>query len=435
MLKRLFQSKDFYKTLITLLLVFVPLYPKFPLINITGTYVAIRLEDILIIICVLSFLPLIFGNMKHLFANNIFRAMAIFVFVGFASVISSVYLTKSADLNISLLHLLRRVEYFSLFVLGLLYFKIYAKTNYLGYFIKILGFIVLFAFIYGLLQRYLSFPVVITQNSEYSKGIALQWIPGAHINSTFAGHYDLASYLVLVLPFFVSSFFLFKKRWDRMFSLAVLFGGYWLLNNAVSRISILSFVVSSSLSLFFLKKYKEIFIFGLISMIIFGFSAGLRERYMRIFNVIKEKLVFVNNVYANNGQNIVEDRSTSIRMVVEWPRAIRSLSKNPLLGTGYSSITLATDNDYLRSLGETGILGFSAFMLILFSLLKKVYTFKSDNITANIFIYSLFGGIIGVLINAFFIDIFESSKFATSFWLIVGLAVGMVEKTKYEHIR
>ena len=63
-------------------------------------------------------------------------------------------------------------------------------------------------------------------------------------------------------------------------------------------------------------------------------------------------------------QPVFEDRSVSIRLNVEWPRAIRAFSKNPLLGTGYSSITLATDNDFLRLLGEVGLVGALAFFLI-----------------------------------------------------------------------
>ena len=67
---------------------------------------------------------------------------------------------------------------------------------------------------------------------------------------------------------------------------------------------------------------------------------------------------------------VFEDRSTNIRLNVEWPRAIRAFSKNPLLGTGYSSISLATDNDYLRALGEVGFLGFISFSLIFVKLIE-----------------------------------------------------------------
>jgi len=71
-------------------------------------------------------------------------------------------------------------------------------------------------------------------------------------------------------------------------------------------------------------------------------------------------------------------RSTDIRLKVEWPRAIKAFLKNPLLGTGYSSITLATDNDYLRMLGETGILGTLAFLAIILEITRIVWQFLKD---------------------------------------------------------
>ena len=133
---------------------------------------------------------------------------------------------------------------------------------------------------------------------------------------------------------------------------------------------------------------------------------------------------------------VVEDRSSSIRLNVEWPRAVRSLTKNPLLGTGYSSITLATDNDYLRALGETGILGFAAFSLI-FLRIGSLFLPNVKSVLAKMseierpFVAGLLGGSVGVLINAVFIDVFEASKFAIIFWLLIGVLVGLIRNEKY----
>ena len=50
----------YYKYLITAILIVVPLFPKFPAFKVSGTYVAIRLEDFLIFGTLLIFLiPLI----------------------------------------------------------------------------------------------------------------------------------------------------------------------------------------------------------------------------------------------------------------------------------------------------------------------------------------------------------------------------------------
>src|SRR3990167_8772235 len=60
--------------------------------------------------------------------------------------------------------------------------------------------------------------------------------------------------------------------------------------------------------------------------------------------------------------------SSAIRFDALWPRAIQRWLTNPLLGSGYATLTAekigifteaeSTDNDYLRALGETGLLGF-----------------------------------------------------------------------------
>ena len=123
-----------------------------------------------------------------------------------------------------------------------------------------------------------------------------------------------------------------------------------------------------------------------------------------------------------------EDRSLNIRLNAEWPRAIRSLKKNPLLGTGFSSVGLATDNDYLRALAETGLLGLGAFALIIIRVLRSgiAYLLSPPSDIEPIFITAVTFGLIGLLINAVFIDVFEASKVAIITWTLIGL----MEKAK-----
>ena len=117
-------------------------------------------------------------------------------------------------------------------------------------------------------------------------------------------------------------------------------------------------------------------------------------------------------------------RSLAIRLDVEWPRAIRSLTKNPLLGTGYSSIGLATDNDLLRSLGEVGILGTLAFILILVELIKRLVRLHKVQIDFfKYFTAGVLAMIVAFVINSLFIDVFEGSKIAAMFWILAGMAL------------
>jgi len=192
-----------------------------------------------------------------------------------------------------------------------------------------------------------------------------------------------------------------------------------------------------------IKRIKYIPLVFVFSLVLMSTSSNLMDRYTRLIKATtmrvlgittEEKSSFVGlfEVYAAEEeveivtqQPIYEDRSSSIRFNVEWPRAIRALMKNPILGTGYSSLTLATDNDYLRILGETGVLGFLSFMLVVASViweLVKNFSFKLQSIE-SIFLASVIAGIPGVAINMVFIDILEASKFAIIFWLFLGMAV------------
>jgi hypothetical protein len=451
-MRKLFaKPKDIFKYGIAAILLAIPLYPKFPFVRIPGTYVAIRIEDFLIFILALFFILSFFKELGSSLKNRLESSILVFILIGLVSLASAILVTKTVVPSIAILHWLRRIEYFVPLGIGILYFKRYGLSD-LEFFLKVLMITVFIAFIYGFGQMHFSWPVIITQNNEYAKGIALRWVSGSQLNSTFAGHYDLATFLVFVLPFFISLFFLLKGFWSKVVLGGVILSGLWLLANTASRISIVSYFLASTASLLLIKKYKAIILTIAVSLIIFSLTGSVIDRYTQVFSVYYQMMVSKFKVKAAdiNGlperrENtnsmpspppVFEDRSTSIRLNVEWPRALRAFKKNPLLGTGYSSITLATDNDFFRLLGEVGILGFLAFILIfsnIFNLAKKMLSKPFLlNAVELAFTVSFIGGLIGILLNALFIDIFEASKFAIIFWLITGMFVSLARNHLYE---
>ena len=445
---------------LTALLFAIPLYPKFPLFSIPGTFVAVRVEDFLILIVAFFWTLYIYPKVKIILREKISRSVILFFIISFISILSASLVTKTVLPHLAVLHWLRRIEYMLVFFIAATVIK---SEKDIAFFIKCLVIVIVLAFIYGLGQKYLYWPVITTQNMEYSKGIALIYTPGGHLASTFAGHYDLASFLVLVLPLMFVLFFTnlpLGNAKTRLISFMGVACGFWLLVNAASRISFASYLVSVSLALIFIRKVKFIPVVIIISIVFAGSSMSLVSRYTQIFEVTvkrvlgisDEKILFVvESVHAQelgfpqrraDSESpeptpipIFEDRSTSIRFNVEWPRALRALSKNPLLGTGFSSITLATDNDYLRLLGEIGILGFLAFILIfirLLSQLVKVFPIPRKIELSQAYTVTIIAALPGVFLNALFIDIFEASKFAIMFWFLIGVAyagVNLVKKT------
>lgn len=454
MKKLLNLSEKISKYLVAAVLIIVPLLPKFPLVSVSGTYVAIRFEDVLMFFLGLTLIPKFVIDFKRIWKDPIFNAIFIFFVVTFVSLISGAFVTQTVGLKISLLHWARRIEYMVPLLVAYLLIPPEKIKESVKFYFKILLIDVLFIFIYGLGQRYLSFPVIITQNEEYSKGIALLWTPGSHINSTFAGHYDLSAFMVLVLPIFLGSLFLIKEKLIKG-TLIVIWGmSLWLLINSISRTAQVAYLLSVTITFLFLKKFKAWFVVIFISIVCMVLSSGLDARFSQAIKVLYEHIttgksfsyvpgftvladevtLSVRNVTPTPtpaASSVINDVSIAIRYNIEWPRAVRAFLKNPILGTGYSSIDLATDNDYLRMLGETGLLGFLAFILI-FSRIGKMFTKvtlireKLDNLEKS-FIFGVIGGVAGTFMIAFLIDLFEASKFAIIFWLLLGCCLSLVK--------
>ncbi len=396
----------------------------------------------------------VIGNLKTFLSDEITVAFVVFFGVNLISLLSGVLVTKTVDLHLGFLNYARRLEYLVPFFAVLTLFTKEQIIKNLDYFAKLLVIVTIVAFVYGLGQRYLAFPIIITQNDQYSKGVALRWTPGSHISSTFAGHYDLAAFMVMVLPIFITLFFVLKGKWNKIWLFITIGGGLWLLVNSLSRIAQVSYLVAVSVALIFARKFKGLALVLVISLVVIGLSSSLDARFGRVFDVYYQKIKAIKMtsikfdfvVYAETQAlpslrsnlplstptpiPVFEDRSTSIRLNVEWPAAIRAFEINPLLGTGYSSIGLATDNDFLRMLGETGLLGFLAFFLI-FARIGKLFikclpALKNFSWIELGFVVGMLGAIVGTFISSSFIDLFEASKFATIFWFMIAYSIYLI---------
>ncbi len=428
------------KYLFAALLIFVPLYPKFPVFFIGSSSVAVRAEDFLIALLGIVTLPFVWKFKKDLAKNLIIKAFLVYWLVGFVSVLSAVLVTHTAPVSLALLHWLRRIEYMLPFVSGLI--LVQQRSNFRLYTELILP-VAVGVFLYGIGQLYFGIPVISTQNSEFSKGLALTLQPGVNISSTFAGHYDLATYLVMTLALGAALVWVYKTR-SRILYLLASICCYWLLLQTGSRIAFLAFLVAIPITLL-ISKRKWI----IVPVLIIGLIGGLSTPALsgRLGTLLKTlplnkiiKLSTVSPVWAAADaatpqptptlRPIQQDRSTSIRLDVEWPRALRALIKNPFVGTGFDSITLATDNDYLRTLGETGILGFLSFLSVILLLIADIVRGLKLKLPSleHQYLIGLLSAVLGFLLIATFIDVFESSKVATLFWMYTGLASGIVTR-------
>ena len=467
---------------IVFLLIFVPLYQKFPLVELKGSPVAIRLEDFLILFYFIfwTLYVLISGKWKVILKNRLTLLVLLFLFVGFLSSFSAFFLKSTVSFSGVVFHFLRRVELLSflLFPLALSFDK-----RRFSIFIFVFLLVVFVADFYGFGQRFLRFPAVSTVNTELSKGKIYYLGVGDRVNSTFAGHYDLAVFLmmsiILIFSFIIFVFdkwILIKKKKYFTYLLVLLFlflFSFYILVITAARLSFLALVLGVFALIILLRKKKLLLISFFAIFLFFLFPSHLRERLILTFvvNIKREWSGYqpVNEIQERRNQlNIPtlpiyhqkievregisapdiapgepEDlsqlavyRSFEIRTKIEWPRAIRAFLRDPLLGSGYSSIGLATDNDFLRLLGEVGVLGFISFVLLLFFIWRKLFVlWKGVKRFDKYYVSAILSLFLAFVFNAILIDVFEATKVASLFWLLIGVTLAYYDERKYLRLK
>lgn len=456
------------------LLAFIPLYPKFPLFRFEETFVAVRIEDLLIGLAITTWLGYLMLTRKisAIIRDKLTLCLLLFFFIGGLSLFSALFLTHTINIKVGLLHYFRRWEFMILllFASSIIQSKKQIKIALVTLFV-----VTLLVNIYALGEQYLGWPLVSTTNSEFSKGLILYLTPGARVNSTFAGHYDLAIFLVMSLILATTCFFLVKKFLLKIALIAVSSLSAFVLVLTAARLSFVAAVLGVGAALLLLKKRMLILVLIMLTLAALIYPSQLRDRFISTLtiNVFQSGDRYENNTdttgrarlniptlpigiiatksaesssSASESAEIASDiapgepvdttqlgvyRSFGIRTNLEWPRAIRAFEKNPLLGTGYSSLGLATDNDFLRSLGEVGFLGTAAFILIFVEIIKRVWrNYQSVDKFTKYFAAGTLAVIFAMFTNSLFIDVFEASKIAEIFWLVLGINLAMNKFSK-----
>ena len=452
---------NIFRPIVAILLVFIPLYPKFPLISVNGTYVAIRLDDIVVAISVLVWLIYQITHKFPVFKLKITKLFLVYFLAIIISFINAFLIYQTEPTNILLLHLFRRFEYMSLFFIAVNSVKSIKDFRFLYLFFLLATALVSF---YGYGQKYLQFPLISTMNSEFSKGQLIQMNIWTRISSTFAGHYDLAAFMSVALIIILSVALITKNKLLKIISFLVWLPSYQILTLTASRVSIFAFLGGVCLTLLLIKKYFWIIPVSVLVVFSIFSSDDLNQRLIATIPALKNQFfssqttsvpvtltptpIVINTItptpVVTSGQTAkptptivrhqIEEypavdadvgvaRSGEIRFNAEWPRAITAWRKNLITGSGLGSITLATDNDYLRCLGESGLLGFITFAAInLFFIIKTIpLIFKKSSNIYHLTSIIFFGGLLAMLANAIFIDVFEASKTAYLFWIMMGL--------------
>ena len=503
-----------------LLFLFIPLYPKLPLLDIASTWVYIRLEDVV----VAGVVGLYIARWRLPKDNPLGKPILIYWLVGFVSTLISITIVGRVIWHyfphLTILHYLRRIEYMIVFFVAASTIRTTRDiVHYLGVFTLTTVLVNIYA--YG--QKFLGYPAFLTLNEEFAKGEPLILGQASRITSTFGGHYDLAAYLVFAIVLFVSLMLGIRNLLVRALLLVASLTSGIVLLWTQSRNSLLSLGIAL-LSVLWWHKKKALFIpIVVVATLAIPFVLASSDRYAKTLQyrrvlydkragsplgaahvspdgrvIIEEFVPGVESLPIGSGfiripldppipvtasyavtalreskdyptdeiptigeeaqmafernelkfstagpvattsgevqilpnrflldRALTYDISITTRFGGTWPRAWEAFSRNILTGSGYSVLNLASDNDYLRALGETGIIGLFTFFFIFFAyfVYMRRATSGADRLVAST-AFGVGGGIVSLLVAAFFVDIFEASKMAYILWMMMGVAIG-----------
>lgn len=275
------------------LLIFIPLYPKLPLLDVRNTWVYVRAEDFVVAFVLLSWLVLFFRK-KISLKTPLTIPILIFWIIGAVATTHGVLLIfptiANVFPNVAFLSLLRHIEYMSLFFIA---YHGMRDKRLLPVVIGVLVITLLGVIGYGFGQKYLEFPAYLTMNEEFAKGIPIHLSQLSRVPSTFAGQYDLAAYLVLIIPILASLVFGFKNWIIKFFLLATSSLAFILLLMTVSRVSFFVLFIALFIVLFFQKKkilLLSLPTIAIFTVLIFSFQPTVFDRFK---NTIKETDVLV----------------------------------------------------------------------------------------------------------------------------------------------
>lgn len=520
------------------LLAFIPLYPKIPLVDIKNTWVYVRAEDFIVALVILIWIALLLFK-KVTLKTPLTIPIMLFWIIGGLTTFHGVLLIfptiSDVFSNVALLSFLRRVEYMLLFFIAFASMKDKKLMSYAGIALAV---ILLVIAAYGFGQKFLGFPAYLTMNEEFAKGLPIRLSELSRVPSTFAGHYDLAAYLVLVIPLLTSLVFGFRNIFIKLLLLISASFGFVLLFMTVSRVSFFVLLFSMLMLLILQKKKLVIGLLLTLTFALLVFSPSLLERFKSTVSEInvlvdaktggaigqvkevpaayfKDKTVkrmlisgdnsknasgsailpfalippvasLVMEPNSSTGENLPQgtsyvnlplspvikkvdeyyyqkptnkdgvksdeisifygdflikkarayDLSFTTRFQGEWPKTILAFKRNIFLGSGYGSVSLAVDNNYLRILGESGLFGFIAFLsifIIAVIYVRRVLP-KVDSPVVRSFVIGFMAGSFGLALNALLIDVFEASKVAFTYWLLMGVTIGTLHLYQKEEL-
>lgn len=334
--------------------------------------------------------------------TTINRPLLVLVGIAFFSLIYASFNLAGSEIFGNLLHLIKWVEYMSVFLIIVNLVKSKREVRNLIVTLIITAILVSLYAIYEKMGGYSFY----TNWFNVTGGVRVLGYSG-----TFATGHELGAFLAI--PIVLLTSFIFGEgtsRLKKIFLFMIILLLSYALFNGMSRTSYVGVYLALLILGIFKKKPTLIAMLLAVIPILFSFYSGH----------------FISRIQFTFEEGI--DRSTSDRLVI-WGNALGIFIQHPFLGIGFwgsylpKYLNLGPHNSFLQTLLEMGIFGFAVFIWLIRNLwLETVKTFKrtEDFFTKDVSA-AFFALLVGFLFASMSAEIFYWSRIIGYFWLLAGL--------------
>jgi O-antigen ligase len=384
----------------------IPLYPKIGLLSVPGTYIPVRIDDLLIGGCVAVWLAgLVMQRRVPFVPAQLGLAAAAWVGCGLISLIVGAVVLRTIAATTGLAYWAKPIEYL---LLGLIAYdqvrmgRLSPRLVLVTVFASAAGVVA-----YGVLERF----GVLPQLPGWTPN------PGSLFATTGDPH-ELATYLGMLI---VLSAVLWRHapRKARIAWAFALVPTVFVLFSSAGRSEYVAAVVCLAALAFHRPSRKPALLALAVMVVLFATPPTLRA----LGAVPAPSGSTTTDVSARFDDDSLIG-NLKVRFLYKWPAYLNATLRDPLFGLGPSVATEAADGYYVRSIVETGIVGtvaFAALLLAVVAGLRRAARSMTDStrtLAQGLLAATAFLGIVGILI-----DTWVASRVMEIYWPLVGTAL------------
>ncbi len=381
------------------------LSPEIIVGEVPGRDIVIRLDDLLLIIITFAWLAktAINKGLALFIKTPLNKAIGVYILICVIATLRGIALGYVVPEK-GLLYVLRYIEYFLLYILVVNHIH---SRKQIKFFLTVFFITCAIVSVYGIIQ----IPQGIRVSAPFEGQVGEP--------NTFGGY--------LLFIFCLAMGLLLKKMPKNtsyaLVGLVILISFPFLYT--LSRASYMA-IIFSFLTFTFFSKRKIVLITVMVTIAVLVLvirPEAVLERVKYTFSLEDESLAKIGDIYL--------DYSSSAR-IFSWLDSFETWKKHPLLGRGITG-TAFIDGQYIRTLPEMGIIGFLAFLWLLWTIYKNslgIYKQMDDNLFKGLAL-GFIAGFVGLAVHALTANTFILIRVMEPFWFIAGIIM-MLPKVKEE---